>query len=58
MKVKQSPVIEKLRSNPIELKKLFAALRNRNSANPDTVKVDGKTYVIRRSPIVTEHTAY
>lgn len=58
MKVRQSAVLEKLRGEPGGLQKLFETLKKRDSKESETVTVDGKTYVIRKSPMVTERTGY
>jgi hypothetical protein len=64
MKVKRSPLIEKLRGKPAELRKLYDALRggvasdSRNTDSSPKVILDGKTYVVRRSPVVTERISY
>lgn len=64
MRVKQSPLLEKLREKPAELQKLFDALHQNSSrdaetpSTPPTITLDGKDYVVRRSPVITERTGY
>ena len=58
MKVKQSPLVEKLRGKPQELRKFFDVILKRDSKTEQEVTIEGKKYMIRRSPTVTERAGY
>jgi hypothetical protein len=58
MKVVQSPVIEKLKGNPDALRTLLLAFRKRNASRKERIQLDGRTYTIRRAPMITGRTLY